>query len=75
MTAYIPNIICAKCGKPVDSIERRQDGTSRFIAYACHGERGRMGFATSVSQRVEVFAPKAPAPDPATQTFDPGPAQ
>jgi hypothetical protein len=61
MIAYIPDIRCAKCNKPVLDVMRLQDGNRRYLRVRCHGKEERIGFAASPKEVVTLWQePDAP---------------
>jgi hypothetical protein len=58
-TAYIPDIVCGKCGKPVLDVMRLSDGRgNRWIRARCHGKEAKVGFSDKVDETVTLWDQK-----------------
>jgi hypothetical protein len=57
-TAYIPKIVCGKCGKPVLDVMRLSDGRgNRWIRARCHGKEAKVNFTANPKETVKLWEP------------------
>lgn len=61
MTAYLPTVICVKCGKPA-IVKRVHDKNrnKRYVEASCHGQIERIPFADKPNEEVKLWGEPAP---------------